>query len=200
MRNSQVTKVSESIKLAVLQKYLCDGEHLNLQSSRLTTYDLARKEAVIYLRAKQTWTAPGGSDPMDLSPLGKGKGGKKGKGNGKGDKSVKPKECFYCGKPGHNKNECRNFSAALRKKSVQPGGSDQDVCLFPLSMVDECNDSPEDLRLCRARCFSIRELQGRCAQQRSDKMFQSSHQKRSHCIRRTARVSLISVPSSSAWV
>ena len=48
------------------------------------------------------------------------KGGKKGKGKGKSDKSVKPKECFYCGKPGHNKNECRNFSAALRKKSVQP--------------------------------------------------------------------------------
>ena len=55
---------------------------------------------------------------MDLSPLGKGKGGKKGKGKGKGDKSAKPKFC--CGKPGHNKNECRNFSAALRKKSVQP--------------------------------------------------------------------------------
>ena len=57
---------------------------------------------------------------MDLSPLGKGKGGKKGKGKGKSDKSAKPKECFCCGKPGHNKNECRNFSAALRKKSVQP--------------------------------------------------------------------------------
>ena len=57
---------------------------------------------------------------MDLSLLGKGKGGKKGKGKGKGDKSAKPKECFYCGKPGHNKNECGNFSAALRKKSVQP--------------------------------------------------------------------------------
>ena len=142
MRNSQVTKVSENIKLAVLQKYLCDGEHLNLQSSRLTTYD---KEAMIYLRAKQTWTAPGGSDPMDLSPLGKGKGGKKGEGNDKGDKSVKPKECFYCGKPGHNKNECRNFSAALRKKSVQPDDSDQDVYLFPLPTVDECTDSPEDL-------------------------------------------------------
>ena len=100
---------------------------------------------------------------------------------------MKPKERFYCGKPGHNKNECRNFSAALRKKSVQPdkagryagvevdretgrrkpsggqgtGGaspapgldtyllhendSDQDVYLFLLPMVDECNDSPEDL-------------------------------------------------------
>ena len=53
-------KVSENIKLAVLQKNLCDGElarHLNLQSSRLTTYDLARKEAINF-RAKQTWTAP----------------------------------------------------------------------------------------------------------------------------------------------
>ena len=121
------------------------------------------------------------------SPLGKGKGGEKGKGKGKGDKSTKPKECLYCGKPDHNKNECRNFSAALRKKSVQPdkagryagvevdpetgrrkpsGGkgtgavspapgldtcpinendSDQDVYLFPLPMVDECNDNPEDL-------------------------------------------------------
>ena len=116
-------KVSENIKLAVPQKYLCDGElarHLNLQSSRLTTYDLARKEAIYYLRAKQTWTAPGGSDPMDLSPLGKVKGGKKGEGKGKSDKSVEPKECFYCGKSGHNNNECRNFSPALRKKSVQP--------------------------------------------------------------------------------
>ena len=57
---------------------------------------------------------------MDLSPLGNCKGGKKCKGKGKSDKSVKSKECFYCGKPGHNKNEYRNFSAALRKKSVQP--------------------------------------------------------------------------------
>ena len=48
-------RVSENIKLDVLQKYLCDGElarHLNLQSGRLTTYDLARKEAINYLRAK----------------------------------------------------------------------------------------------------------------------------------------------------
>ena len=116
-------RVSENSKLAVLQKYLCDGElarHLNLESARLTTYDLAHKQAINYLRAKQTWTASGSSDPMDLSPLGKGKGGRKGKGKGKSDKSAKPKECFHCGKPGHNKNECRNFSAALRKKSVQP--------------------------------------------------------------------------------
>ena len=62
----------------------------------------------------------GTADPMDLSPLAEGTGGKKGKGKGKGDKTRKPKECFYCGKPGHNKSECRNFSAALKKKAVQP--------------------------------------------------------------------------------
>ena len=62
---------------------------------------------------------------MDLSPLGKGKGGKKGK--GKGDKSAKPKERFYCGKPSPNKHECRYFSAALKKKSVQPDKADPDT-------------------------------------------------------------------------
>ena len=85
--------MSENIKLAVLQKYLCDGElarHLNLQSGHLTTDELARKEAINYLRAKRTW-APGTADPKDLSPLGKGKGGKKGKGKGKGDQTGKAK-------------------------------------------------------------------------------------------------------------
>ena len=101
------------------QKYLHDGElarHLNLQSGRLTTYDLARKEAINCLRVKQRWMAPGTADPMDLSPLGTGKCGKKGKRKGKGDKSGKSKACFYCCKPGHSKSECTNFSAALREK------------------------------------------------------------------------------------
>ena len=50
--------MSENIKFAVLQNCLCDRElarHLNLQSGRLTTYELARKEAINYLRAMQTW-------------------------------------------------------------------------------------------------------------------------------------------------
>ena len=84
--------VAENIKVAVPQTYLT--RHLNLQSGRLTTYELARKEAINFLRAKQTWMATGTADPMDLSPLGKGKGGKKGKSEGKGDKTTKPKECF----------------------------------------------------------------------------------------------------------
>ena len=182
--HGQTTDVTQPKSLCLCVFFAPD---LNLQSARLTTNDLARKEAINFLRAKQTWTASGSSDPMDLSTLGKGKGGKTGKGKGKGDKSAKAKECFNCGKPGHNKNECRNFSATLRKKSVQPDkagrsagvevdpetgkrkptegkgtgavnpapgldacllhedDSDQDAYLFPLPMVDESNDSPEDL-------------------------------------------------------
>ena len=52
---SGVTECRENIKRAVLEKYLFDGElaaDLNLQSGRLTTYDLARKEAINYLQAK----------------------------------------------------------------------------------------------------------------------------------------------------
>ena len=128
---------------------------------------------------------------------------------GKGDKSAKPKECFYCGKPGHNKSECRNFSAALKKKPVQPDRagrfagvevdpetgkrtssgwkgtravnpapgldacllyedeSDQNACLFPLPMIDESNDGPEDLMASSHQVlFLTREQQGQCAHRR----------------------------------
>ena len=202
------------------------------------TYDLACKEAINYLRAKQTWTASGSSDPLDLSPLSKGKGGKKGRSKGNGDKSAKPKECFSCGKLGHNKNECQELlscpeegiCSARHGWSVRRCGSgspDRQEKTFwgkgtgavsPAPCLDACllyeDDSDQDAYslltrvttvrkigwLCRASCFSIRELRGRCAQQRSDQMFQSNHQKKSHCIRRTARELLTSVPSSSAWV
>ena len=39
---------------------------------------------------------------------------------GKGSQKCKGKSAFFYGKPRHNKNECRNFLVALRKKSVQP--------------------------------------------------------------------------------
>ena len=122
--------MAENIKLAALQKYRCDGElarHLNLQSGRLTTYELVHKEATNHLRATQTWMATGTAEPMDLSPLGKDKGGKKGKSKGKCDKTTKPKECFNCDKPNHSKSECKNFSAALKKKAVKQDKADRYV-------------------------------------------------------------------------
>ena len=94
-------KVSENIKLAIL-----DGElvrHLNLQSSRLTTYDLARKEAINYLRAQ--------ADVDGAWRFGS---------HGKVTSQWNRRSASTAGKPGHNKNECRNFSAALREKSLQP--------------------------------------------------------------------------------
>ena len=79
--------------------------------------------------------------------------------------------------------------------------SDQDAYLFPLPMIDESNDSPgRSDGFVAPGASSTRELRGQCAQQRSDQMFQSSHQKRSHCIKRAVRELLISLPGSSAWV
>ena len=66
--------------------------------------------------------------------------------------------------------------------------SDKDAYLFPSAQVDESNDSREDLMALSVDVPN------------NDQMSQSSHQKRSHCIKWTARGLLISVPSSSAWV
>ena len=89
--------VAENINLAVLQKYLCDGElarHLNLQSVRLTTYELARKEAINNLRAKQTWMATG----ITCHRSGRGRVARKA-----------AKGVLLLGKQGHSKSECRNL-------------------------------------------------------------------------------------------
>ena len=155
------------------------------------------------------------ADPMDLSPVGKGKGGKRGKSKGKGDKTTKPKDCFYCGKPGRSKSGCRNFLVALKNKAVQPEldpetgkrksfcgtgssapalalgldacllhkeDSDPDACLFPLPMIDEGDDSPEDLT-----ALSRQVLFDQCAHRRSDPTFPLNRRRRSSCTKQMAR-------------
>ena len=69
--------------------------------------------------------------------------------------------------------------------------SDQDVYLFPLPMVDECNDSPEDLMaLSRQVLFDTGAARSVCPTTfRPDVPIEPSEER-----------SLISVPSSSAWV
>ena len=60
---------------------------------------------------------------MDLDALGKkGKGkGDKGKGKtGKGKRSAYDLECFYCGRKGHPKFECRTLKAHREAKNIQP--------------------------------------------------------------------------------
>ena len=72
--------------LAVLQKYLCDGElalHLNLQSARLATYDLAREEDGF-------WKL-GPHGPVTARQWQRRQEGQR---QGKSDKSAEPEECF----------------------------------------------------------------------------------------------------------
>ena len=66
-RSSRETVCRRTSSWRSLQRHMCDGEparHLNLQSGRLATYVLNRKEAVNFLRAKQTWIATGTADTI----------------------------------------------------------------------------------------------------------------------------------------
>ena len=68
-------------------------DHLDLQASRLTTYDQVKAEVLAYLENVETRKeAKSGAVPMDLDSLAKGKGkGKQDKGKGKGKSKGKDK-------------------------------------------------------------------------------------------------------------
>ena len=77
-------RISDTIRLATLSSHLVDSSlraHLNLQAARLTSYELARKEVLDYIRATKTWGAGSSNDvqPMEIDAL-----TKKGKSKGKG--------------------------------------------------------------------------------------------------------------------
>ena len=134
--NQSGDHLSDPIKRAVLTSHLASGAlraHLNLHSARLGTYREAREESLSYLRVLQQHANQheqhSGAQPMDLDALSKGKEGKgkdkwkPGKGKGGKDKDRKGKgkdSCFYCGRPGHRKDECRSFSAHKEAKNIQP--------------------------------------------------------------------------------
>ena len=61
-------------------------DHLDLQASRLTSYDQVKAEVLAYLENVETRKeAKSGAVPMDVDSLAKGKGkGKQDKGKGKG--------------------------------------------------------------------------------------------------------------------
>ena len=95
-------------------------DHLGMHSSRLDDYTKLRREIVDILRTRQAM----GPTPMQVDALkGKGKGKSKGKSEkgkaksepakGKG-KEQKPRddkdlECYYCGRKGHRKADCRKL-------------------------------------------------------------------------------------------
>ncbi|CAK0826802.1 unnamed protein product [Prorocentrum cordatum] len=125
--------LADTIKLATLNsKKLLEGNmrtHLNLQAGRLQTYEVARNEAISYLRA--TANQEQEPVPMDLSPLtrdlhpvtrgGKGKGkGKTGNGKDHDGKGKNKRVCFSCAKPNHSKQECRVLATDRASKDIKP--------------------------------------------------------------------------------
>jgi hypothetical protein len=124
--------ISNSIKIATVINGLTDGpllQHLQLNYANITDYAALRAMIQNYVQARKTWTPAGTA--MDLSALekkekgpGKGKGkGKKNKGKDgtdatkkKGEGGKETRECFYCKKPGHLKQDCRRFKADQEKE------------------------------------------------------------------------------------
>ena len=118
-------RTSENVELAVLQKYLCNGElahRPDLQSgSPMTMCNLARDETTKLIKAGQTRAVSEVVERTDLSPRSKGEGGKRSQDGGKGVKTAKPMECICCVTSSHSKSEYKNLSAAVKRKFAQRG-------------------------------------------------------------------------------
>ena len=83
--------------------------------------DLARDEITELIKAGQTSAVSGVAERADLSPRGKGGGGKKSQDKSKGVKTAKPKECFCCVTFSQRRSEYKNLSAAVKQKFAQGG-------------------------------------------------------------------------------
>ena len=142
--------VSEPLKVALVQKGLRDEglrQHLVLHAARLPSYSAVRDEvrSILVTRAAlqqqpaameigAVAPAVGGKGVGGKSSGGKSgatgrgkggdsKGGKTGKGKDKdsGKKDDREITCFFCGKKGHRKADCRSFAA--KRSSTTTGSS-----------------------------------------------------------------------------
>jgi len=134
--------ISENITRGVLLGALENEpelqSHIFRNMSSLATYADVKNIILTSLAAQRSIQGP---MPMEIGALGKGKkgkgkgkekgkdGGAKGKGKDKGkSKTDKSKlECYYCGKTGHIKSECRSFLADQKKKEQGNGGEAQNT-------------------------------------------------------------------------
>ena len=121
--------LSDTIKRGILMKALTNEtelqKHVFRNSTRLDMYAKMRQEVMSALTAERAVHEPMGDDPMEIGAVGKSgkkgkgkkgkskndqKGGGKGPGQGKGTGTPNPhadRECFYCHRKGHIKEECR---------------------------------------------------------------------------------------------
>ena len=185
---------------------------LAVQSGSATTMcNLARDETTKLIKAGQTRAVSGVMERADLSPRGKGEGGKKSQDEGKGAKTAKPKERFCCVTSGHSKSEYKNFSAAVRQKFAQRGRTHRhanaevdsepderrrsrgtsmasvahelDVCFLHGGDDDHGEYLPPLLLIEESDDDSTRQVQqSQRTYRRSDQMVKSSHQKRSQLV------------------
>ena len=91
------------------------------KSACVTESSLACDETTELTKAGQTRAVSGVVERADLSPRGKGEGGKKSQDGGEGVKTAKPKECFCCVTSSHSKSEYKNLSAVVNQKFAQRG-------------------------------------------------------------------------------
>ena len=114
-------------------------EHLIKNAARLNTYEAVKTELLEIARTNRVLQSMPVAMEIGATPNAKGKGGKKGgkkgdgknskgdsKGKGKGTQQApqnpnKDKSCFYCGKQGHLKSECRKRISD--EKNAQGKGS-----------------------------------------------------------------------------
>ena len=117
-------RTSENVRPGSVAKVVVRDEEFahqpDLQSGRsMTMCNLACDETAELVKAGQTRAVSGVVERADLSPRGKGGGGKKSQDKSKGVKTAKPKECFCCVTSSHSKSEYKNLSAAVEQKFVQ---------------------------------------------------------------------------------
>ena len=132
--------LDQDVKISVLIGGMLNvkvRDHLELNAARLDTYQQLRAEILNFAVAKRTWTQDV-DDPMVIGAVKDGKGktskgkGKDSKGKGKDSKgkakskdNANPnagKDCHYCGKPNHIKQDCRKLKADIKAGKVDSSG------------------------------------------------------------------------------
>jgi len=110
--------IAKGILLGALENEKDVQQHLFHNLHRFATCNDLRSELVAILATRRSVNVP-----MEIDALkgkGKGKKGKTGKGKGKD-----PDGCFYCGKAGHRKAECRQYLADQKKKEEAAKAEDK---------------------------------------------------------------------------